>query len=68
MAAPDNKLESNLVRARRIDNVNIVPEGKELVGDPGLVEGPLESKVPINLAIQRCSSSRSLMANLVASS
>ena len=68
MAAPDNKLESNLVRARRIDNGNRVPEEEELAGDPGLVEGPLESEVPVNLAIQLCSSSRSLMANLAASS
>ena len=68
VAGPDNRLESNLVQARRMDNGDRVPEEEELVGDPGLVEGPPESEVSYNLAIQRYSSSCSLMANLAASS
>ena len=68
MAVPDNRLESNLVRARQMDNGDRISEGEELAGDLGLVEGLLESEVPYNLAIQRCPSSRSLMANLAASS
>ena len=65
---PDKRLESNLVQARRIDNGDIVPEGETLVGEPNRVEGPPDWEDPYNLAIHRCSSSRSLIANLAASS
>ena len=34
VAAPDKRLESNLVRARRMDNGDRVPEGKKLAGNP----------------------------------
>ena len=68
VVAPDRILESNLVRASRMDNGDRVSKGKRLAGDPKRVEEPLDSEVPCNLAIQRCSSSRSLTANLDASS
>ena len=32
--APNKRLESNLVRARRMDNGDIVPEGETLAGEP----------------------------------
>ena len=68
VAAPDRRLESNLVRARRMNNEDRVPEGERLARDPNRVEDPLDSEVPCNLAIQCCSSSHSLTANLDASS
>ena len=68
VAAPDRRLESNLVRANRMDNGDRVPEGERLAGDPERVEEPLDSEVPCNLAIQRCSLSCSLIASLDASS
>ena len=40
VATLDKRLESNLVRARRMDNGDIIPEGEILAGDPDRVEGP----------------------------
>ena len=51
VAAPDRRLESNLVQAMRMDNGDIVLEGERLAGDPERVEEPLHSEVPCNLAI-----------------
>ena len=68
MAALDKRLESNLVQARQMDNGVRIPKGETLVGEPDQVEGPLDWEEPCNLAIQRCSSSHSLIANLAASS
>ena len=47
VAAPDKRLESNLVRARRMDNGDKVPEGERLTGDPDRVEDPLDTSIPI---------------------
>ena len=60
VAAPNSRLESNLVRARRMDNGDRVPEGETPAGEPERVEEPLDTEVLCNLAIQRCSSLRSL--------
>ena len=68
VAAPERRLESNLVQARRIDKGDRVPEGETSAGEPERVEEPLDTEVLCNLAIQRYSSSRSLIANLEASS